>query len=95
MQRLAGLLDREVAGARIEIVVYKVPDHRRPSIVEHPLNDSGRNIFVLAVSLEHGAFGVVLHRLRDALVFSGRMRLGIHGLHRVIEDFQIRELPPP
>ena len=52
--------------SRIEVVVVEVPDHRGPGVVEHPLNHAGRGVFVLAVGLEHGALGVVLHGLRHA-----------------------------
>ena len=71
MQRLAGFLGREVARSGVEVVVVEVPDHRRPCVVEHPLDDAGGDVLVLAVGLEHGALGVVLHGLRDALVVGG------------------------
>jgi len=52
-------LGGEISAAGDEIVVVKMPDERRPGVVEHPLNDAGGDIFFCAVSFKHGAFAVV------------------------------------
>src|ERR1700759_1731713 len=41
-----------------------MPNNSRPGVVEHPLNDSSRFVFVAAVGFEHRAFTFVGDRLR-------------------------------
>src|SRR2546422_5857788 len=46
-------LGAEVAASGAKIKVIQMPDDRRPSIVQHPLNDPGGLILIAAVGLIH------------------------------------------
>ena len=79
MQRFHGALGAEVAAAGAQVVVVEVPDHGRPRVVEHPLNNAGGLVFVAAVSLVHGAHALVgLHlRLRGEVFHVVRLAIAI------------------
>src|SRR5579859_5335258 len=63
-----------------------MPDHRGPSVVEHPLNDAGRLIFVAAIGLVHGADAFVgLHLRLDREIFHAA-GLAVAIGERVAED---------
>src|SRR3984885_13705437 len=64
VQRFHGALGTEIAAAGTQIVVVQMPDQRRPCVVEHPLDDAGRLIFVAAVGFVHRAHTLVSLQLR-------------------------------
>src|SRR2546422_11275896 len=57
-------LGAEVAASGAKIKVIQMPDDRRPSIVQHPLNDPGGLILIAAVGLIHRAHAFVGLELR-------------------------------
>ena len=63
VKRLAGFFGAEVSAGGLQIVIIEMPDGRRPRVVEHPLDDAGRRVFVARVGLEHGALAIVGHGL--------------------------------
>src|SRR5438552_16614812 len=64
MQRFHGALGAEVAASGAKIKIVQMPDDRRPSIVQHPLNDAGGLILIAAVGLIHRAHAFVGLELR-------------------------------
>ena len=68
MDGLASLFRSKISAGRNKIVIVKMPDERRPGVVEHPLNYASRGVLVAAIGLEHGALAVVGHGLSFALV---------------------------
>ena len=68
VERFTGNFRAEIAAARTEVEIVKMPDHRGPRIVHHPLNHAGGVILVAPVSLEHRALAVVGHHLGFARV---------------------------
>src|SRR6202795_3249994 len=66
-----------------------MPDHRRPCVVEHPLDDAGRLIFVAAVSLVHrahalislqlGLEGEIFHAIRFSVAIGERIAEDLDG----------------
>ena len=54
-----GFFGAEISAAGNEIVIVEMPDEGRPSIVEHPLDDAGGDVFVAGIGFEHGALVVV------------------------------------
>src|ERR1043166_5464450 len=68
-----------------------MPDQGRPRIVQHPLNHSGRNVFVAAVALEHGAFAVVSNRLRLAFVIFQRSSGSVAFVQSISEHIHSSE----
>ena len=92
VHRLACFLGSKVAAARTEIIVVQVPDHRRPRVVEHPLNDAGRCVLVAPVTLEHRALALIGQRLRLARVVGDVGGLAVAALERAGEHLEIFEL---
>ena len=60
VQRLGRLFDGEVRRRRLEVVVVRLPYHRRPARMAHPHQQSHA---VLAARLEEAAVAVVVHPL--------------------------------
>ena len=92
MHRLARLLRPVVAAARTQEVVVEVPDHRRPGVVEHPLDHAGGGVLVASVPLEHRALAFVGEGLGLARVVLGAGGLPVAPLERVGEQPQVLEL---
>ena len=55
VQRLAGDFRGEVRRSRPQVIIVQMPDHRRPGVVQHPLNFTGRFELVGAKSFIHRA----------------------------------------
>ena len=69
-----------------------MPDHGRPSIVQHPLNDACRLIFVPAVRLIHSAHALVsLHlRLDGEIIHVVRLPIPIRqSLAEDVDSFEL------
>ena len=60
MQRFGSLLDCEIGGSRLEIIIIRLPYHRRPARMAHPHQQT---FTVLASGLEQTAVAVVVHPL--------------------------------
>ncbi len=91
VERLAGFFGAEITTGGLQIIIEEVPDGGGPSVIEHPLNDTGGGVFVAGVGLEHGAFAFVGHSLRFQQVLVEALRRAIDRVHRAIEVAEILE----
>ncbi len=63
-----------------------------PRVVEHPLDDTRRDVLVAAVRLEHCALTLVRHELRrDCVILDGGRRAVPGGQRDVVEVEHVRE----
>ena len=92
MQGLTRFLGAEIAASWHEKVVVKMPDQGGPSIVQHPLDDSRRDVFIPGIRLKHCPVPLVRHRLRfEGIVLNPRS----HSVARVqggcehVEGFKV------
>ena len=92
MQRLARLLRTVVAAAGTQVIVVQMPDHRRPRVVQHPLNHTGRRVLVASVAFEHGALGLVGERLRLPREIDDAIGFSVPSLDRRREHLDVLEL---
>ncbi len=93
MQLFARLSRPEKLTANAQIVVVEVPYVARPGIVEHPLNQSSRCVFVAGVSLKISAMALIESNLRFVQVLCGRECFAIAGIQRRREKPQVVENP--
>src|SRR5437899_2077552 len=92
VQGLTSFLGAEIAASWHEKVVVNMPDQGGPSIVQHPLDDSRRDVFVPGIRLKHCPVALVRHRLRfEGIVLNPRS----HSVARVqggcehVEGFKV------
>src|SRR6202522_1167187 len=64
MQAFERVLCSEVSAGHAQFVVVEIPDKRRPAIVQHPYDYTGRLILIARISLVHGANRFIPHHLR-------------------------------
>jgi len=64
MEWFAGDLRAEISPTRTEVEVVEMPYDGRPSVVQHPLNDSRGVVFVAAERFKHRPFAFVRNQLR-------------------------------
>src|ERR1700721_4007603 len=81
--------------SRPQIVVIQMPDHRRPRIVQHPLNHTRGGIFITAVALEHRANALIRHHLRLLSIVIRTARGPIARIQSASVDIQIFEYTTP
>ena len=68
-----------------------MPDHRGPTIVEHPLNHATRRVLVAAVRFEHGANALVRLKLCFRRVIFQIICRTVAGVERVGKDVNVFE----
>src|SRR2546422_7422213 len=91
MDGLLGFFRPEISACRHKVVVVEMPDERRPSVVQHPLNHARGGVFVPRISFEHGALAVVSHGLRLALVIIEGRRLSVAPGQTIIKNVDCGE----
>ena len=89
MHWLASLFCAEISSSGLKVVVVQVPDHGRPGVVQHPLNDARGFIFVPPEGLEHGSFTVIVHGLCFPKVIIQSTRRTIDGVHRLVVMIEV------
>src|SRR6185437_14647554 len=88
-------LRAKVPSTRAQVIVVKVPDHRRPAVVEHPLNHAARRVLIAAVCFEHRANAFVRLELRLCGVILKASRRAVASVERVSEDVKVLEFAAP
>src|SRR5258707_14594781 len=68
-----------------------MPDEAGPSVVQHPLDNSGGFVFIAAIGFEHGALPFVGHGLRFPCVVGGVFCFSVAHFERVSEQIDVPE----
>ena len=72
VEGLTALLGAIVSASRPKKIVIEMPNYRRPSVIEHPLDHSSRIVLIPAESLEHRTFTIVgVHLCLEREVLEG------------------------
>lgn len=82
VQRFGSFLDGKVSGCRFEIIVIRLPHHRRPAGMAHPHQQSHT---VLAARLEEAAMPIVVHPLSQISKFFGTLWLTVSRSYDLIK----------
>src|ERR1700722_1921101 len=85
VQSLHRPLGTKISAAGAQVVVVQMPNHRWPRVVEHPLNDASRLIFVAAVSFIHRAYAFIRLHLRLGREIFYALRFSVPVRQRLAE----------
>src|SRR5208282_3317263 len=92
MQRLHGGLRSKVSASGTQVVIVQMPDHGRPGIIQHPLNDTGRLIFIAAIRFVHRPHALVGLELRLQSEVLHLVRFSVTAGQRIAEDMDVLEI---